>query len=24
MERDPSRVRPRIFEPDIPEHVTGE
>lgn len=24
MDRDPSRVRPRIFEPDIPEHVTGE
>ena len=24
IERDPSRVRPRIFEPDIPEDVTGE
>lgn len=23
-ERDPSRVRPRIFEPDIPDDVTGE
>ena len=24
MERDQSRIRPRIFEPDIPEEVTGE
>ncbi|CAB4542210.1 unannotated protein [freshwater metagenome] len=24
MERDQSRIRPRIFEPDIPEDVTGE
>ena len=24
MERDTSRLRPRIFEPDIPEEVTGE
>ena len=24
MERDQSRLRPRIFEPDIPEDVTGE
>ncbi len=24
QERDPSRVRPRIFEPDIPEDITGE
>ncbi len=24
MERDQSRLRPRIFEPDIPEEVTGE
>ena len=24
MERDQSRIRPRIFEPDIPEDITGE
>jgi tetratricopeptide (TPR) repeat protein len=24
MERDQSRIRPRIFEPDIPEEITGE
>ena len=24
QERDQSRIRPRIFEPDIPEDVTGE
>ncbi len=24
IERDPSRVRPRIFEPDIPDDITGE
>lgn len=24
LERDPSRVRPRIFEPDLPEEITGE
>jgi hypothetical protein len=24
MDRDQSRLRPRIFEPDIPEDVTGE